>query len=222
MGRLVDLLKIHQIEMGLLANRPSLETVNDGSWVWRFANGFTGRANSLQALDRDDDINFETRLKDHWHRSHQKGIVERFRVTPLTSPRIVEFLIAQGFKRRGNTLVMTLSELGGPVIAMPDQQIVEHSVTDPHWQKQILSLEDIGEKNAITFIQLLEKLPPSSIGLSLVQSDGAVIGAACGLCQLSKFSGKYFCAGGCFEPKGQWIWALVDELSKCLAWKKRG
>ncbi|VAW19911.1 hypothetical protein MNBD_ALPHA11-1249 [hydrothermal vent metagenome] len=207
MGRLIDLLEIHQIEMGLLANRPSLETVNDGSWVWRFANGFTGRANSLQALDRDDDINFETRLKDHWRRSHQKGIVERFRVTPLTPPKIVEFLLKQGFARRGNTLVMVLSEPDGPVIAMPGQRIKEHLVTDPNWQKQILLLENVGEKNATTFIQLLEKLPPSSVGLSLVQRDGNVIGAAYASCQ--KSVGSIFALEVVSEQRGKGFGRLL-------------
>jgi len=179
----LDTSEIIHIETGLLANRPSLETINDGSWVWRFANGFTGRANSLQALDRDDDLNFETRLEIHWRRSRQRGIVERFRVTPLTSPKIVEFLINQGFKRRGNTQVMAFSGFGVSATKGPGQQIVEHPVTDPHWQKQILELENIDEKDAAAFIQLLEKLPPISVGLSLVKNDGTGIGAAYASCK---------------------------------------
>ncbi|MCF6326985.1 MAG: GNAT family N-acetyltransferase [Devosiaceae bacterium] len=183
MGDPVDLSEITHIEKGLLANRPALETVNDGSWVWRFANGFTGRANSLQALDRDDDLNFKARLTAHWRRSRQKGIVERFRVTPLTPPKIIEFLMEQGFKRRGNTYVMTLSGLSVSVTERPDFQVEEHPVTDPNWQKQILALENIGEKDTVTFIQLLEKLPASSVGLSLVNNDGSAIGAAYASCQ---------------------------------------
>ncbi len=179
----LDFFKIHQIEKGLLANRPSLETVNDGSWVWRFANGFTGRANSLQALDRDDHLDFENRLHIHWQRSQHKGIAPRFRVTPTTPPKIVEFLIDQGFERQGNTLVL---EFAGSVVSktdVPDLRIIEHLVTDSKWQKQILALENIKGKDADTFTLMMERLPFTAVGLSLVQSDGAIIGAVYASCQ---------------------------------------
>lgn len=181
-----DLLPIYQIEFGLLANRPSLEIVNDGGWVWRFANGFTRRANSLQALDHEDDADFENRLAEHWQRSQQKNIEPVFRVTPLTPPRVVEFLLGEGFEQQGNTQVMVRGEVvkNEKVLQsdLQDLAIVAHRVTDPHWQKKILALENIREKDAGTFVQMLGKLPQTAVGLSLVQGDGEAIGAAYASC----------------------------------------
>ena len=54
---------IRDIEQGMFDNRPCFKTVLDGAWVWRFADGFTGRANSLQCLDSEDDRD----LKRGWN-----------------------------------------------------------------------------------------------------------------------------------------------------------
>ncbi|HHB83344.1 MAG TPA: GNAT family N-acetyltransferase [Devosia sp.] len=181
-----DFSYIGKIENGLLANRPSLESVYEGAWVWRFANGFTRRANSLQSLDRDDDAGFEKRLDIHWQRSRQRGIEPVFRVTPLTPPKVIEFLLGEGFERQGNTRVMVrdanIADKAAQQTELQDLAIVAHRVSDPLWQKQILVLENIGEKDADTFIQMLEKLPQSAVGLSLVQRDGGVIGVAYASC----------------------------------------
>ncbi|MCF6303540.1 MAG: GNAT family N-acetyltransferase [Devosiaceae bacterium] len=187
MAKVIHSENIFQLETGLLANRPSLESVNDGSWVWRFSNGFTRRANSLQSLERSDDADFENRLNIHWQRSRQKNIDPVFRVTPLTPPGIVEFLLENGFERQGNTKIMALDTSlvpeAGPQINMEHLRIVACPVTDPQWQKRILRLENISEKDAGTFIQMLGKLPQFSIGLTLVQDDGAVIGVAYASCK---------------------------------------
>lgn len=172
-----DYSDIQKIENGLLANRPCLESVTDGAWVWRFANGYTGRANSLQSLDVRDDHNFAVRLDAHWQRSKAFGISPRFRVTPLTPPNVVEHLLERGFVHQSNTLVMNM----GLVHAEPvsgDDNISLHSVLDAQWQKDILRLENVAQDDAETFIQLMAALPKKAVGLSLVGEDGTAIGAA--------------------------------------------
>ncbi len=178
-----DFREIRQIEEGLLANRPALESVVDGAWVWRFANGFTGRANSLQVLDNTDFENFEQRLKTHWQRSREKGIIPRFRVTPLTPVRIISFLNKKGFIRQGNTLVMELKSFEARTLPNQHMRILASSVLDPVWQEQIFRLEGIEGNDASTFVHLLEKLPGTSVGLSLADKGGEVIGVAYASCR---------------------------------------
>lgn len=182
MSSATDLSAIRQIEEGLLANRPALESVVDDAWVWRFANGFTGRANSLQVLDKADDVGFEQRLKTHWQRSLKKGIVPRFRVTPLTPTSIISFLTEKGFARKGNTLVMELSKTLPATFQAQQARILVNSVLDADWQQQIVRLEGITGKEASAFVQLLEKLPKIAVGLSLLGEEGQVIGVAYASC----------------------------------------
>lgn len=172
-----DYSDIQKIENGLLANRPCLETVTDGAWVWRFANGYTGRANSLQSLDVADDRDFAARLDLHWQRSKEFGIVPQFRVTPLTPPIVIEHLLARGFVRQKNTLIMDMVMVP-PASALPYPNIFLHSVLDTQWQTDILRLENVTQDDEETFIQLMMALPEKAVGLSLVGDDGRGIGAA--------------------------------------------
>ena len=172
-----DYSDIQQIEKGLLANRPCLETVTDGAWVWRFANGYTGRANSLQSLDVADDRDFTARLDIHWQRSKAFGIVPRFRVTPLTPPLVVEHLLGRGFVRQSDSLVMDMSLVQTKPVSK-DNNISRHSVLDAQWQKDILRLENVAQDDVETFIQLMGVLPKKAVGLSLMGEDGTTIGAA--------------------------------------------
>lgn len=185
MSKRMDLSEIRRLEEGLFANRPALESVTEGSWVWRFAKGYTGRANSLQSLDVDDAQNVEARLAHHWARSRGFGIRPRFRVTPLASPKIITLLEKQGFTRENNTLVMAVpldgkfempnlrqGELG------PEHKIIRTSVSDSQWRGAILELEEINAQDISTFLLLLDKLPQQAIGLGIYDENGAPVGAA--------------------------------------------
>ncbi len=100
--------RMRAIEEAMFKCRPSLETIVDGDWVWRFARGYTGRANSLQSLNVEDINNAEGRLAVHVQRSRDYGIVPKFRVTPLAGPKIIDALDAQGWGFSGHTRVLHL------------------------------------------------------------------------------------------------------------------
>ena len=180
-----DFAEIRRVEEGLFANRPALKTVTDQSWLWRFAQGYTGRANCLQSRDVNDVENMEERLLVHWRRSRDYGIKPRFRVTPLVSPEIVEFLEKQGFVREGNTLVMVANLEGQEGIAIAPQKAMGLSdkaictpVSNAQWRSAILGLEEISDKDRSAFLRLLDKLPRTAIGLGLYDANGAPSGAA--------------------------------------------
>lgn len=177
-----NLERIRRLEEGLFVNRPALESITDKSWVWRFANGYTGRANSLQSLDVEDDGNIEARLLRHWARSKGYGIRPRFRVTPLASNKIVTLLEKQGFTREGNTLVMVVSLDDVPSAARrglnSGYKIICTQVSDSKWRKAILELERVSAQDRLTFLLLLDRLPQQAIGLGIYDDKGVPIGAA--------------------------------------------
>ncbi len=180
-----DFTEIYRLEEGLFANRPALESVTDKSWVWRFAKGYTGRANSLQSLDVGDAGDLEARLSQHWARSREYGIRPRFRVTPLASPKIITALENQGFTRESNTLVMAApvgDDLAGLHAGQGElgakHKIICTPVRDSQWRRAILELEEVSDQDRSTFLLLLDKLPQQAIGLGIYDKRGAPIGAA--------------------------------------------
>ncbi len=182
-----DVCAAGRVEAALLANRPALEEVVDGCWVWRFARGYTRRANSLQSLDAGDDGDVEARLARHWTRSRRAGIAPCFRVTPLTPPAVLRVLERNGFQRQGHSLVMVCSDPGEVVSGTFAEggtrwRVLTCPVSDPDWQKAIMGLEDIGAADRKVFGELLGQLPSCATGLLAAGEDGQVVGAAYGSC----------------------------------------
>ncbi len=56
-------LSVHQIEAATLTAWPALQVAHDGLWLWRYARGYTKRANSIHCLDPSDGSYAEIRLQ---------------------------------------------------------------------------------------------------------------------------------------------------------------
>ena len=101
-------------------------------------------------------------------------------MTPLTPPSVIEFLLADEFERKGNSLVMTFPQNAFENVALNGCKIRSQSVLDTQWQDEISRLEEYRGQERQTFIELLKKLPPSSVGMTLLNKQGDVVGAAYG------------------------------------------
>lgn len=169
--------RMRAIEEAMFKCRPSLETVVDGDWVWRFAKGYTGRANSLQSLNVEDINNAEDRLAVHVQRSRDYGIVPKFRLTPLAGPKTIDVLDGQGWGFSGHTHVLRLEypdrgraapELGNIGVVAPGSN---------RWREAMAGLLGLEPPSFEIYRELLAKLPPSARGFLMYQGDGAL---ACG------------------------------------------
>lgn len=84
---------------------PALQTVLAGGWLLRFADGYTKRANSLNALAPhlrlDEIIDVAAPLYA------RAGLPLVVRLSPLAGPEADACLEARGFSRRDETIVMT-------------------------------------------------------------------------------------------------------------------
>ena len=172
--------RIRAIEEAMFKCRPSLETVMDGNWVWRFAKGYTGRANSLQSLNVKDINSAEERLAGHVQRSRDFGIAPKFRVTPLAGAKIIDLLDAQGWGVQGHTQVLLRACPSGGSVAPPTGGIVAVAPGSNQWQEAIVGLLGLGPPSFEIYREMLAKLPPSARGFLMYKEDGALVSAALG------------------------------------------
>jgi N-acetylglutamate synthase len=86
---------------------PALEVVHYDGWTLRFANGYTGRANSVNPLDHsslplDDKLHF----CEHWYA--QRNLPTVFRLNIAMQPsNLDEELEAHGYERYNDSMVKT-------------------------------------------------------------------------------------------------------------------
>jgi ribosomal protein S18 acetylase RimI-like enzyme len=187
-------LRIRAIEEALFKCRPSLETVNDGDWVWRFAKGYTGRANSLQSLNVEDINDAERRLAVHVQRSRDYGIVPKFRMTPLVGSTIIDLLDQQGWSAFGRTHVLCHESAGGvQTVSEPRSEFANVAVVAPgsaRWRKAMAGLLGLDRATFETYRELLVKLPMTARGFLMHNGDGALASAA--LCAVADEVGAVF------------------------------
>ena len=108
-----------EIERATLLAWPALETIEDGSWTARFAQGYTKRANSVHSLHLADDDRASERIAHLAERYRERGLRPVFRVTPLAGPGIVAALDARA---DGNAL-FKLFECHGLAYSCTDPSI---------------------------------------------------------------------------------------------------
>jgi GNAT superfamily N-acetyltransferase len=121
----------HEIEAACLLAWPALETVEDGHWVARFANGYTKRANSIQTHDVGDDADAPSRIDTLAGLYRARGLRPVFRVTPLTSPVITAALDAKGWDVYESSLVLAMDLPKRSRLVPATTRLFEP--TDPEW-----------------------------------------------------------------------------------------
>ncbi len=104
---------------GFLEAWPALETRWDGAWVWRFARGYTKRANAIQCQDPADDGDAEARLMRMADWSHEAGIAPIFRQTPLCGAGVIGALDRLGWAPFEKSRILYLNDLSRRFAGLP-------------------------------------------------------------------------------------------------------
>ena len=150
-------LSVSQIEGATLTAWPALKQAHDGLWLWRYARGYTKRANSIHCLDSSDGAYAELRLQRMVELSAAHGIPPVFRVTPLTPPDIVEVLDGMQWEEFEPSLVMAME--------MPDVDFpVEFNVryfdpNDPEWYKAQAHMSGYSTETIEILSQIIGRSP---------------------------------------------------------------
>nr|WP_029042376.1 GNAT family N-acetyltransferase [Cucumibacter marinus] len=154
--------------------------MHDRSWVWRWARGYTKRANSINALDPNDDADIDKRLDRLTALSTRHGIAPVFRVTPLASPAVSAVLDARGWVRIETSHVLAMNlvnpEMTGATGAV-SEKVTLHPPADPAWLEAQAALAGYDNQTRDSLGAVLTQIPCAASGL-LVWRDGAPVAAA--------------------------------------------
>ena len=106
---------------------PGIEVEWDGKWIRRAANGYTQRANSVQAFDPADEADAPARIAASARWFEARNIRPTFRVTPLAGPGVVAALDAAGWASVDHSHLFAM-ELNSTA---PDPRGTLHELLDP-------------------------------------------------------------------------------------------
>ncbi|BCP55116.1 acetyltransferase [Kaistia sp. 32K] len=164
------------IEAACLSAWPALSTVHDGAWVWRFAHGYSKRANSFQSLDLADDGDAERRIAYLAALSSRNGIEPVFRVTPLAGPGILEALDRKGWAPFEESRVLAMDLDGHDFARTGDVRFF--NPTDPRWFRAQTALSAASAKTVEILKTLLGLIAPEARGIVAYAPDGTPAAAA--------------------------------------------
>ena len=157
-------------ETGFLDAWPALETRRDGSWVWRYARGFTKRANAIQCQDPRDDSDAAARLERAALWSREAGIPPVFRVTPLAGSGIVAALDDAGWAPVEKSRILYLDDLA------PRFDVFHRATLSlragPAWVRTQAGLQNYSFDEQRTLIDIIARMPDTATGLTIFAEDG--------------------------------------------------
>jgi GNAT superfamily N-acetyltransferase len=167
---------ILQMETACLNAWPALKSASDRSWLWRFARGYSKRANSVQVLDAADDIDAETRLAAAVKLFDQHGIDPIFRVTPLAGPGVLAALDAAGWRsyEESRVLAMPLGKSLVPVAFAAKY----FEPTDPEWLAPQAAMSGYNDQTLETLGAIVANIAGKARGIIIYDEAEQPVAAA--------------------------------------------
>ncbi|MBL8046905.1 MAG: GNAT family N-acetyltransferase [Anaerolineales bacterium] len=152
---------------------PALQTVLWDGWLLRFANGYTGRANSVWPLYIGTRP-FAEKIEHSEQLYRARGLTPAFKLTAAAHPSgLDDALAAHGYAHQKETLVQTLTL---------STQFQPHGTITPHpteaWFTAFTQLSGLAPQHQPTLRQILGNLVPAA-GFALIEKDGQAV--ACGM-----------------------------------------
>jgi GNAT superfamily N-acetyltransferase len=173
------------IEQASLRAWPALEEEPFGAWSLRCSEGFSKRANSVQAhAERDPPVDpgqgLEQRVArcEEWYAERRRPGI--FRLTPFTEPGLDEVLARRGYLEVGHTRVLHRAARG-----LPPSPGLELSAVELHdWLREYARLSGVPAAPAPLGRIVSAIALPSLLGV--VRAPGSRRVIACGLAVLDR------------------------------------
>jgi ribosomal protein S18 acetylase RimI-like enzyme len=169
-------LSVRLIESALLTAWPALKTAYDGTWLWRYANGYSKRVNSINFLDANDGEHADYRLARFTELSVQSGIAPVARITPLTPTDVLKVLDQQGWTELDPSMVMAMElpaadfEVAHPVKLLDPW--------DPAWFRAASHMGGQAADSISAFTAILEHIGCVSQGVLIYHKAGLPVASA--------------------------------------------
>jgi ribosomal protein S18 acetylase RimI-like enzyme len=182
----IDMTLVAACESRIVNAWPAPTTLIVDDWVVRFANGYSGRANSASALREGSDMD-EATLAFVEELYRQAGLPPRIRFTPLVAERARARFAARGYRIETASFGM-VAELDGTPLPMPDMLVTAQAGAD--WidgvcahqtgnkrNREHLAAIVCGVRLPAAFATLLHEGRPAAYAMSVAERGMAEIGA---------------------------------------------
>jgi ribosomal protein S18 acetylase RimI-like enzyme len=183
---MTDLAAIEACETRLVNLWPAVDTLLIGDWVLRFANGYSGRANSASAIRSGADLG-EADLALIARLYRAAGLQPAIRLTPLASPGLEPRLLAGGWRLRTSSIGMRTP--ARPAWRAAPEVIID-STPQAHWLDGISALQEPSKSQPdhlaaivgrirlpVGFATLREADTPAAFGMAALDRGWAEIGS---------------------------------------------
>jgi N-acetylglutamate synthase len=159
------------LEARLLNVWPALRTEMIKGWALRFADGYTGRANSASAITPGARMT-DALLKQTVAMYRQEGLVPQVRVSPVAHPDTESILRRHGFASRGLAHTM-IADIDTPL--KPDARIALAAKTDFDWCVGVTSRQEAARRNPQALHAIVSRISVPA-RFATVVIDGEAVG----------------------------------------------
>jgi ribosomal protein S18 acetylase RimI-like enzyme len=149
---------------------PALQTLVQDDWLLRFAQGYTKRANSVNALRRAVPVvpaELQRRIADAEALYARQGLRCIFRISPLMDPEVGRLLEARGWTAFEESLTMTAELDPGP--GMPaGVEVVAARNSD--WSRGYMAFNGVAPERQAIHDRMLDSIVPEA-GFALARDE---------------------------------------------------
>ena len=178
MSLAIDLAAVRRLEELAFRGWPALESRDVAGWRLRFAGGYTKRANSINALRLDAEMD-RTTIQELEAAYRARGQPPIWRLTPLAPPAIADVLAAPFYRSIERSLLQVCPLAGGFAID-PDVQI--HPQPTQAWIEAFSAHSPVQPQHRDAMRRLLAAIAPP-VGFAFVQAEGRPMAMAIGVVQ---------------------------------------
>ncbi|HKU96959.1 MAG TPA: hypothetical protein VJR58_16870, partial [Vineibacter sp.] len=148
---------------------PALQTLVQDDWILRFAEGYTKRANSVNAVAAGCDTpraDLERRIAEAEGLYQRQAIRCVFRLTPLMDPVVGSLLQARGWAAFDETMVMVADLAACPT----PEKVTVAAARDDTWSTGYMTFNGVPAVRQAIHDRMLDAIVPPA-GFALSQDD---------------------------------------------------
>jgi GNAT superfamily N-acetyltransferase len=175
MSLVIDLAAVRRLEELAFRGWPALETRDRAGWRLRFADGYTKRANSINALDQNAQTDLSTlQSLEAAYRARNQAPV--WRLSPLAPPAMGDTLAARGYRTIERSLLQ-VCPLHAGFTAAPEVRI--HAEPTPAWIEAFCIHSPVRPEHRDTMRRMLAAIAAPA-GFAFVEAAGRPLAMAIG------------------------------------------
>jgi N-acetylglutamate synthase len=173
-----DLAQVRRLEELAFAGWPALESRDMAGWRLRFSRGYTKRANSINALGPDAQIDSKTldAVEAAYRERHQRPV---WRLTPLAPPAVVELLARRGHRPIERSLLQVCPLDPG---FAPSPEVSIQSEPSAAWIEAFCTYSPVQPEHRDTMRRMLASIAAPA-GFAFVEEAGQPMAMAIGAVQ---------------------------------------